>query len=123
MQYRLSKFLGIYPSYIESSGVNRLSYAAGAVSPLDNGDSMQSLEVRDVFLAWFSDWMAERARCLSVDGQHFTTFPQPCRFFASKMISCLSMVCTDKHLLLDGFRVLSQSARAVNYHEARQGKP
>ncbi|MEW5303075.1 MAG: hypothetical protein WDW38_001394 [Sanguina aurantia] len=42
--YRLSKFLGIYPSYIESSGVNRLSYAAGAVSPLDNGDSLQSLE-------------------------------------------------------------------------------
>ncbi|KXZ56541.1 hypothetical protein GPECTOR_1g486 [Gonium pectorale] len=44
VDYRLSKFNGVLPTYIRNDGLSRLSYSANEVSPIASGDSLEQLE-------------------------------------------------------------------------------
>ncbi|GIL73277.1 hypothetical protein Vretimale_4870 [Volvox reticuliferus] len=44
VDYRLTKFNGVLPTYIRNDGLNRLSYSATEVSPISSGDSLDALE-------------------------------------------------------------------------------
>lgn len=44
MGYWLSKFDGIYPTYIKNAGVKSLTYSATEASPIAGGDSLAALE-------------------------------------------------------------------------------
>ncbi|GFR41133.1 hypothetical protein Agub_g1781 [Astrephomene gubernaculifera] len=44
VDYRLSKFNGVLPTYIRNDGVTRLSYSASEQSPIFAGDSLEPLE-------------------------------------------------------------------------------
>ncbi|GLC44321.1 hypothetical protein PLESTB_000482300 [Pleodorina starrii] len=44
VDYRLSKFNGVLPTYIRNDGLNRLSYSANEVSPIAAGDSLDAVE-------------------------------------------------------------------------------
>jgi len=45
VHYQLSRFDGIFPTYLRCNGVKSLSYSADAVSPIAGGDSIETLEV------------------------------------------------------------------------------
>ncbi|GIL42693.1 hypothetical protein Vafri_626 [Volvox africanus] len=44
VDYRLTKFNGVLPTYIRNDGLSRLSYSATEVSPISSGDSLDTLE-------------------------------------------------------------------------------
>ncbi|EFJ39421.1 hypothetical protein VOLCADRAFT_108643 [Volvox carteri f. nagariensis] len=44
VDYRLSKFNGILPTYIRNDGISRLSYSATEVSPISSVDSLEAVE-------------------------------------------------------------------------------
>lgn len=44
VDYRLSKFNGVLPTYIRNDGVSSLSYSASEASAIESGDSMERLE-------------------------------------------------------------------------------
>ncbi|PNH03852.1 Peptidyl-prolyl cis-trans isomerase H, partial [Tetrabaena socialis] len=44
VDYRLSKFNGVLPTYIRNAGLNKLSYSATEASPIDDLDSIDELE-------------------------------------------------------------------------------